>query len=160
MTYFHAAMQRAGPRQSREQLLDRYHSHTQHCKACSGALRNVERGLQLSLWGGGLMTFAAAVYAAVALSGGAVPSTLSSCTAGQGGALGAAGRFLLSMAVRTLPAGAYCVHALRGLYLPPRRCSDAEALSVQGIQGRSWRPLLCSSRLQSALQRSMEHCSG
>ncbi len=108
------------------------------------------------------MTFAAAVYAAVALSGGAVPSTLSGCTAGQGGALGAAGRFLLSMAVRTLPAGAYCVYALPGLYALPRRCIDAERQppSMQGIQGRSWRPPQYSSRLQSALRRSMGHCSG
>ena len=63
------------------------------------------------------MTFAAAVYAAVALSGGAVPSTLSGCTAGQGGALGAAGRFLLSVAVKTLPAGACRVHTLSSQYL-------------------------------------------
>lgn len=102
---FRVALQRAGPRQGREQLLDRYHSHTQHCHACSGALRNVERGLQLSLWGGGLLALAATVYAAVALSGGAVPSTLSGCTAGQGGLVGNIGRFLLSLAVRTLPAG-------------------------------------------------------
>jgi phenylpropionate dioxygenase-like ring-hydroxylating dioxygenase large terminal subunit len=31
------------PRMEPEALLDRYHSHTQHCKSCSGALRNLKR---------------------------------------------------------------------------------------------------------------------
>jgi len=31
------------PSQSRTELLDRYHSHTVHCKSCSGALRNIQR---------------------------------------------------------------------------------------------------------------------
>jgi phenylpropionate dioxygenase-like ring-hydroxylating dioxygenase large terminal subunit len=31
------------PRLEPEVLLDRYHSHTQHCKSCSGALRNLKR---------------------------------------------------------------------------------------------------------------------
>lgn len=31
------------PRQSTEALLDRYHSHTQHCASCRGALTNVQR---------------------------------------------------------------------------------------------------------------------
>ena len=66
----------------------------------------MERGLQLSLWAGYVLAFAAAVYAATALSGGSVPATLVGCTAGEGGALGAAGRFLLSLSVRALPAGA------------------------------------------------------
>lgn len=30
----------AGPRQSNEQLLDRYHSHTKNCSSCSAALKN------------------------------------------------------------------------------------------------------------------------
>ena len=96
--------QRAGPRLDREQLLDRYHSHTEHCAACSGALQNVERGLQLSLWAGFMLAFAAAVYAATALGGGMDPSTLSGSTGGQGGVVKAAGKFLLS-AARLFPAG-------------------------------------------------------
>lgn len=32
-----------GPRQTEEQLLDRYHSHTKHCRSCSAALEFVER---------------------------------------------------------------------------------------------------------------------
>lgn len=31
------------PLQSRDQLLDRYHSHTQHCQACRTALKNLRR---------------------------------------------------------------------------------------------------------------------
>jgi phenylpropionate dioxygenase-like ring-hydroxylating dioxygenase large terminal subunit len=31
------------PRLEPEALLDRYHSHTQHCKSCSGALKNLKR---------------------------------------------------------------------------------------------------------------------
>ncbi len=30
--------------ENKDLLLDRYHSHTQHCASCSGALRNVQRG--------------------------------------------------------------------------------------------------------------------
>lgn len=32
------------PAQSTEQLLDRYHSHTQHCQYCQGALKTIQRG--------------------------------------------------------------------------------------------------------------------
>jgi hypothetical protein len=112
--------QRAGPRLDREQLLDRYHSHTEHCAACSGALRNVERGLQLSLWAGYLLAFAAAVYAATALSGGAELSTLGGSTFGQGGAVRAAGKFVLSLAARALPAGRYA-------------CADSERATSQFV---------------------------
>ena len=115
-------MQRAGPRLDREQLLDRFHSHTEHCAACSGALRNVERALQLSLWAGYLLAFASAVCAATALSGGTVPSTLGGCTVGQGGAIGAAGRILLSLAVRSLPAGRCSICCIRIAYRQSSCC--------------------------------------
>ncbi|MEB3244080.1 MAG: Rieske 2Fe-2S domain-containing protein [Cyanobacteriota bacterium] len=31
------------PRQDRDSLMERYHSHTEHCRACSGALANLRR---------------------------------------------------------------------------------------------------------------------
>lgn len=65
------ATQAAGPRQSREQLLDRYHSHTKNCKACSGALRNTRRGIAVVGFIGMAAALASAVAAAAALSGGA-----------------------------------------------------------------------------------------
>ena len=38
------------PRQDVEVLMDRYHSHTKHCRSCSGALRRI-RSLRPWLWG-------------------------------------------------------------------------------------------------------------
>lgn len=41
------------PRQQRLSLMERYHSHTEHCRACSGALRTIRRwrpGLALLPW--------------------------------------------------------------------------------------------------------------
>ena len=38
------------PRQELEALMDRYHSHTRHCRSCSGALRRLE-ALRPWLWG-------------------------------------------------------------------------------------------------------------
>lgn len=63
-------LQAAGPRQPREELLDRYHSHTKHCKACSGALRNTRRGITMTSIAAPALALASAVAAAAALSGG------------------------------------------------------------------------------------------
>ena len=49
----------------------RYHSHTKHCKACTGALRNVRRGLAALSLAIPAAAFAAALAAAAALAGGA-----------------------------------------------------------------------------------------
>lgn len=43
-----------GNPKGRMELLDRYHSHTQHCKACSGALRNIQT-LEKAAQGAGCM---------------------------------------------------------------------------------------------------------
>lgn len=51
------------PPQPREQLLDRYHSHTEHCRSCSHALQNFQR-LRLGLgW-------------VIAIAGGSLPLVL------------------------------------------------------------------------------------
>ena len=56
------------PAQSREQLLDRYHSHTKHCKSCSGALKRIQQ-LRRVLGGLGLVLVASIpAIAAVGLS--------------------------------------------------------------------------------------------
>ena len=102
-------MQRAGPRLPHEQLLDRYNSHTKHCAACSGALRNVERGQAAAKWGAAGLAF---VYAAVALSGGAGATTVGLAAAGgaaastQGGLVAGAGQMLLRIASHLFQNGA------------------------------------------------------
>ncbi len=43
------------PAQSKQQLLDRYHSHTIHCRSCSAALQNLQKlqvGLGITAFGG------------------------------------------------------------------------------------------------------------
>lgn len=59
-------LQAAGPRQDRESLLDRYHSHTKYCAVCTGALRNT----QLAIAAVGAVHTAALLVAAVAAAGG------------------------------------------------------------------------------------------
>lgn len=69
-TTFSSYYQAAGPRQPREALLDRYHSHTKHCRVCTGALRNTRRGIAAADVAVAAFALAAAVAAAAALSGG------------------------------------------------------------------------------------------
>ncbi len=66
------AVQAAGPRLSTEQLLDRYESHTKHCRVCSNALTNTQRAITACSIAYKLAVFAAAVAAAAALCGGQV----------------------------------------------------------------------------------------
>lgn len=63
-------LQAAGPRQDRESLLDRYHSHTKHCSVCTAALRNTQLAIAALGFVRTAALFVAAVAAAGALYGG------------------------------------------------------------------------------------------
>lgn len=91
----------------REDLLERYHSHTESCASCSGALSNVGRLQSVSLWVAAFLALAAAVHAAVALSGGAQAAAIamSSDAVMRGGIVAQAGQWLLKRAMNLLPSG-------------------------------------------------------
>lgn len=55
------------PAQSREQLLDRYASHTQHCASCRGALKRMKQGRQMA-WAVAAVAWSLAPGVAVALN--------------------------------------------------------------------------------------------
>lgn len=67
-------VQAAGARLSREQLLDRYHSHTATCKACSRALGRIQTAVRavLALAVASLVSFSVLMAAAVVQQGAAV----------------------------------------------------------------------------------------
>lgn len=63
-------LQAAGPRLDQEALLDRFHSHTKYCKACTGALHNTRWFIAALGAVQSAVLFVAAVAAAGALYGG------------------------------------------------------------------------------------------
>lgn len=95
------------PLQSEEALLDRYHSHTQHCASCRSALQRFQQLKGLSL---GLTILTAASLPILWILGSAAPSFLSGLAAG-GIILGS----LASWRLENFIQGFY-----RGTRIPPR----------------------------------------
>ncbi|CAG9467686.1 unnamed protein product [Pedinophyceae sp. YPF-701] len=93
------------PAQSRTELLDRYGSHTAHCKACSGAKRNMEVAIKACRVASLACLAAAAALAAIASVGGAAID-------GVSGSDGLAARALAAAAGLLAPAGTTPVEAM------------------------------------------------
>jgi hypothetical protein len=103
-------LQAAGPRLPREQLLDRFHSHTAHCKLCSTVLHRVQRTRTALKYGAGLLIAWAAVTAAVALGASssiheAASVAMQSGTGQHSGWFASLGMMLLRAAESILPTG-------------------------------------------------------
>ena len=136
-------VQAAGPRLSRDALLDRFQSHTANCKVCSQTLHTIQQTRTVLKYLIGSLAVGAAILAAVSLS--ASNSSVQALAAQQEASRGifaAGGQLLLNVVRRVVGSGdpgavmasaAFCVALAVAMLAGRAYLSKMESKFIHGV---------------------------